>query len=241
MIASYVSSYSGGRSENEDCADFFHKDRNWCCVLADGLGGMRYGAEAAALVVKAVKESFYSDFLRAGTLEQTVLRAHEALCAYKRENRIGRGCYSTIALLYGTQEQIWWTHCGDSRVYLFRHGVLERRTKDHSVPQMLALCGEINSAEIRYHPDRNRLLSCLGVDDQLPQIAKVDSTTLEPGLALLLCSDGFWEPVTEQQMERSLAQARDVRAWVAQMNNIVAQLPQKETLDNYTAVGVWIS
>ena len=88
-------------------------------------------------------------------------------------------------------------HIGDSRFYHFRNGKIISQTKDHSVPQMLAMAGEISEHEIRRHPDRNRLLRALGDENEEVRFVRSDFEIKE-GDAFLLCSDGFWEEVEEE-------------------------------------------
>ena len=78
------------------------------------------------------------------------------------------------------------------------------RTIDHSIPQMLALAGEIKEKEIRRHPDRNKLLRVVGTDWENPQYEISEDVEKTGGEAFLLCSDGFWENITEKEMVKCL-------------------------------------
>lgn len=240
MISVYTLTNPGGRPYNEDRLAVLQEDDRWCCILADGLGGMGGGAEAAECVVQTLQDCFQSGQMQEDTLRDCVQQAHAALRQLQKEARRPGTMFSTVALLYGTPEKLSWTHSGDSRLYLFKNGNLCSRTRDHSVPQMLASCGEITEEEIRFHPDRNRLLACLGAEDAEVRCSPVSSAAVEPGLSALLCSDGFWAPVSEKEMLSTLERSGDVRQWIQEMADIIGEQPQKEDLDNYSAVGVWV-
>ncbi|HEX5477579.1 MAG TPA: PP2C family serine/threonine-protein phosphatase, partial [Burkholderiales bacterium] len=95
-----------------------------------------------------------------------------------------------------------WAHVGDCRLYLFRKGRIHARTRDHSLVQQLVDAGRIREEAVSSHPDRNRLLQCLGgvqalrIDTASERLAKDD--------IVLLCSDGFWGPLTQRQMLNAL-------------------------------------
>ena len=91
-----------------------------------------------------------------------------------------------------------WGHIGDTRLYYFHDGNLQKQTSDHSVPQMLVNAGEIDDSQIRYHEDRNRLLRSLGSKETIKPNLEQSATTIYPGDAFLLCTDGFWEYVLEK-------------------------------------------
>ena len=93
-----------------------------------------------------------------------------------------------------------WGHVGDSRLYYFKNGRIVKRTLDHSVPQMLVAAGEIDEKEIRHHPDRNRLVRVMGMEWDEPKYQVSEPMPEEPGQAFLLCSDGFWENIEEEQI-----------------------------------------
>ena len=71
------------------------------------------------------------------------------------------------------------------------------RTADHSVPQMLLKAGEITEDQIRFHPDRNKLLRALGDAENEPKYTASETVEARGETAFLLCSDGFWEHITE--------------------------------------------
>ena len=103
---------------------------------------------------------------------------------------------------------------GDSRLYHFSGGELTHFTRDHSVTYMKYLGGEISYMDVYHDDDRSSLLRVLGKADCHPETG---SSVLQPGDAFLLCSDGFWEFVYNEEIQADLLKAETPKQWVQLM------------------------
>jgi serine/threonine protein phosphatase PrpC len=233
----------GGRQANEDAFGILEAEGIRCYVVADGLGGHRGGAEAARIAVDVVAEylrhrsqfrltpeswtPFVTDL--AGTVQGTIIQ-EQRRTAHLADMR------TTLTVLFIAQGMAYWFHVGDTRLYHFRRGAMLLRTRDHSLPEYYFRHGTITEDQIRTHPYRNRLLMCLGVEGML-EVEVSTPIAVEPGDAFLLCSDGYWELVLEEDMETTLRATADAEAWLAGMVALLeARIPPRH--DNYTAVAV---
>jgi serine/threonine protein phosphatase PrpC len=98
---------------------------------------------------------------------------------------------------------------GDSRGYLRRGGVLYQVTKDHSLVQKMVERGRITAEQARHHPHNNILLRTVGTERDVEiDIFRVE---LEPGDQVLLCSDGLWGEVEDQDIQSILNTYTDPR------------------------------
>jgi serine/threonine protein phosphatase PrpC len=147
---------------------------------------------------------------------------------------------TTLVVLASDGQRARWAHVGDSRLYHLRGGRIASQTLDHSVPQALARAGEIRPDEIRCHEDRNRLLRTLGNEDEARPTVLGEPVLLEPDDAFLLCTDGFWEFVTEAEIEVTLAKAATPEDWLTTMATRLLNRADPGH-DNYTAVAVWVA
>ena len=145
---------------------------------------------------------------------------------------------TTLVVLLLNHGRAMWAHIGDSRLYHFSGGKLIEQTFDHSVSQMAVLRGEIKQEDIRGHVDRSRLLRAIGREDTI----KIDiSEIIDLGdgeHAFLLCTDGFWEYVTEQEMEKDLKRSSSPREWLDRMVKRLNKRTKNKNNDNNTAVAV---
>jgi protein phosphatase len=99
---------------------------------------------------------------------------------------------------------------GDSRGYLLRNGSLHQITRDHSLVARMVEQNRLTAEEARHHPHSNILLRTVGTERNVDiDIFRVD---LEPDDRLLLCSDGLWGEVEDQEIESVLIQQTDPRA-----------------------------
>ena len=105
---------------------------------------------------------------------------------------------------------------------------------------MLAAAGEITTQQIRSHPDRSRLLRVMGMEWQRPPYVISKIHDYEPGHAILMCSDGFWEWIEEEEMENCLERAETAAQWLDHMKKIVLQNGEGKKMDNYSAVCIWL-
>jgi serine/threonine protein phosphatase PrpC len=94
----------------------------------------------------------------------------------------------------------YWAHIGDSRIYLLRNSEVFERTRDHSHVELLLQEGLITENEIAGHPMRNYVECCLGGDFVLPGMTVTNRRRLEPGDRLLVCSDGFWSGLDDEEI-----------------------------------------
>jgi len=215
-----------------------------CWVLADGLGGHRGGATAARMAVDAVLASFQEDPRVSQTALATHIdRANRAVIDRQQTEPELASMRTTVVALLASADAAVWAHCGDSRLYNFSGKTCER-TRDHSVPQRLADAGEIPEEQIRFHEDRNRLLRSLGGrPDTQAEFGQLQGThragTHRVGDAFLLASDGFWEWVTESEMQEDRRSAWGPEGWLKKME---ARLKGKATAenDNYSAIAVLV-
>lgn len=232
-----VLSSAGGRVDNEDSCGNRMRDSIGCWVLCDGLGGHRGGEIASRLAVDAALASFDADpRVAADALTAHVDAAHRAVLDRQQTEADLASMRTTVVLLLASEEAALWAHAGDSRLYWFRDGKIREQTRDDSVPQRLAEAGEIRPDQIRFHEDRGRLLRCLGAKECGPTTAEMDGPP-QPGDAFLLASDGFWEWVTEPEMEQDLAASSDPQNW---LNAMETRLRERavEDHDNYSAIAV---
>lgn len=225
----------GGREVNQDAVWSGSADGCFVWALADGLGGMGGGELASAAAIGAISSKASDDLAGMGEAAQMAVKQ-----AQKQKPEFA-SMRTTLVLLVSDGKRMKWMHSGDSRLYRFRHGGCIEQTLDHSVPQMLVLTGKITAAEIRKHPDRNRLLKSLG-----GATAEIEMgpgwRDLEAGDAFLLASDGFWELVTEREMEAELVRAATVNDWLQGMQmrltERLVRIAAGEA-DNYSAIAIW--
>jgi serine/threonine protein phosphatase PrpC len=202
----------GNREENQDRVAIAIGDGSAFLVVVDGMGGHADGARAAEVAIRAMVGEFWEAsrplFDPEGFLHLTVGRAHDAVVD------LGRGLpqeirpRATCAACLVQGSSAYWVHVGDSRVYQLRAGEVAARTRDHSHVELLLRAGRITERQAHDHPMRNYVESCIGGDPALPEMSLGGRRALAPGDVLLLCSDGLWSGLSDEQIA-SLARDRE--------------------------------
>jgi serine/threonine protein phosphatase PrpC len=193
----------GGRKINQDRVGHWSTSDALLMVVADGLGGHAYGEIAAQIAVDLLGRAFALEARPKLAhperfLPRNIAAAHVAILRGAEERRL-REVPRTVFVACVVQDGFaHWAHIGDSRLYFFRKGRIHARTRDHSWVQQLVDDGRIREEAVSTHPERNRLMQCLG-GIQAPRVDAA-SERLEKDDVVLLCSDGLWGPLTQRQL-----------------------------------------
>ncbi len=231
----------GSRGVNEDSVSVAVKSDKYCFTLCDGLGGHGNGDVASSAVTGIFSDIFKNRDMNAEEFFlEAYSQANSRVLELQEENGSSNGMKTTVVSLVISGSECRWSHLGDSRLYCFAKNSVKVRTYDHSVPQMLVLSKEIKEKDIRFHPDRNKILRAIGADDEMPKYQLSDPVRLEDCNAFLLCSDGFWELISERRMCSLLRKSGTAEEWLRKMEQAVVKKGKNINMDNYSAVAVII-
>jgi PPM family protein phosphatase len=188
-------SRKGARPYNQDRVGHRQAPEALLMALADGMGGYAGGERAAQLAVQSVVDEFAVEAKPRladpeGFLSSAIGRAHGVITS-----RLGDAPRTTLVACVIQAGCAYWSHVGDSRLYLIREGKIAARTRDHTAVQQLIDAGRIREEAVASHPARNQLLRCLG-GPAAPQLERTASASLARNDVVLLCSDGLWGPLT---------------------------------------------
>ena len=205
------------RSSNEDS----HCERSdiGLFVVADGMGGHVAGEVASRLAVDAIQtfigETAHADrnrtwpfpFEPSISLEANRLKAAFRLANRKIAQAIAdssdlRGMATTASAFLAGAASACVAHVGDSRVYVLRDGKLEQLTHDHSWVEEQVRAGTMSPSAARQHPWRNVVTRALSGGED-PEVDVTDFRP-KPGERYLLCSDGLFSVVGDQQIAQIL-------------------------------------
>lgn len=185
---------------------------NWSLILiADGIGGAAAGEVASKLAIETVAHSVGE---RAGkeawdaVTTSAVEQADEAVRAARQEAGSTMGTTLVGALVAGSTAYV--VNVGDSRGYAITKDNIQRITHDHSFVQYLVDSGQIREEEVRTHPQRNIITRSLG--DKVPAQVDLFPTALVPNQILLLCTDGLWEMVEDEEIFEIVTSAPDLNS-----------------------------
>jgi serine/threonine protein phosphatase PrpC len=189
--------------EPETDQEFRRKGR--LAIVADGMGGYEGGQEASRIAVETVRHLYDRDF--AGdpqtALLHAFLAAHATIQRYAFEHPEFYGMGTTCTALAIVDRKLYFAHVGDSRLYLVRGESISRLTRDHSYVGRLVENGIVRSEDAESHPQRHILTAALGSGNEiLPQVSE-QPVTLEVDDVLILCSDGLWGVVGDQDLARA--------------------------------------
>ena len=204
-------------------------------LVADGMGGHQAGEIASQLATDVVSTEYFhaskkmpnADALRAAF---TLANRKIFELASTRETLQGMG--TTCTALAVRAHELYYAHVGDSRAYLLSGDRMIRLTQDHTYVQELVNKGEISDAETATHPQRNILTNAMGTKSSLHIDAGRSPHQLEPGNRLLLCSDGLYDYLSDEELYL-LAVNGDLQVNAEQL---IALAKQRGGHDNITVV-----
>ncbi|HEI3539052.1 TPA: serine/threonine-protein phosphatase [Escherichia coli] len=228
----------GGRVSNQDQLGECIGKRSACFVVCDGIAGMPGGDMAATLACNAILSRFDGEkHLNAQHIREYVNQANQAVRTGQKSVQDYHRMGTTLVSLFIDRDYqlAYWVHAGDSRLYFFRRGRLCHVTTDHSLMQQMKDAG--------YQTDgvnSNLLCFALGMGNESREASYSDVVPVEDGDVFLLCTDGFWHGVSEEQMKKSLHMVNSPDEWLTLMNQILLKNGEQGEQDNYSAVAVWV-
>ena len=192
-------SRKGGREKNEDRMGYCYTRESSLFVLADGMGGHPEGEVAAQLALQTISALYQKEArpVIGNTVQffsSAVMAAHHQIGRYASEKGMLDTPRTTLVACILQDAGATWVHCGDSRLYVVRDGELLTRTRDHSyLEQQHSISAKVE------HINRNILYTCLGSPTK-PVFDITGPTTLQQGDKLLLCSDGLWGSLSDDEI-----------------------------------------
>ena len=213
-----------GRERNHNEDTFAIADEGRLLVVADGLGGHAAGGVASALAVDTLVEYLAAERLNAvdrgeAEIEKVLIAAFEQADVKVREaaqSGTGRqGMGTTLIAARIRRDQLHTCHVGDVRCYVRNAEALRSVTQDHSIVGLLTRAGQLTPEEARVHPEKGTILQAIGTPMVLDP--EVHSTPLHAGDLVLLCSDGLWEALSDEEINAILAWEGSMRQRATQL------------------------
>jgi serine/threonine protein phosphatase PrpC len=237
----YQNSRQGPRQYNQDRLAYSYSKDALLLVLADGMGGHRNGEIAAQLAVKTLTDAFQR--LAVPTLSSpakflidNIQQVHDMIENVTQTEELIDSPRTTIVAAIIQRGYLYCAHVGDSRLYHFRNGHLLFRTEDHSIVQSLYKKGMISKEEMATHPYKNKIYNCVGGETP-PQIDLSDRHELLEGDTILLCTDGVWGVLSDQQIKEIIQQNVTIVDATTQLMDS-AEFASDEKGDNMSAIGL---
>lgn len=196
------------RQQNQDSCAFQQKDGYAWAVVCDGMGGAAAG-DLASVMAKDRYESHMACLAdptlypeEGDLMIQAAQAANRAVYLKAGTNRAYAGMGTTLVGALVRGEDLWVVNVGDSRAYRITRDAIRQITRDHSVVEELIRHGALTPEEARRHPQRNLITRALGTSKQVK--ADLFRETVEEGDAILLCSDGLVNEVTDQEIHEEV-------------------------------------
>ncbi|MDA2926145.1 Stp1/IreP family PP2C-type Ser/Thr phosphatase [Acidobacteria bacterium AH-259-G07] len=224
VLSAGLSDIGRKRQKNEDC--YLLDSEHHLYLVADGMGGYASGEEAAKLTATTVDDfvSLSGDSreltwpfgydsriaFEHNVLKTALLLANLRVCQVAEEMEHYAGMGSTVVVAWIRQNRAFYSHLGDSRLYLLRNGKLEQLTEDHTLVQEQLNKGIITPEEARNHRLRNVVTHANGVRDRLE--AEIQEQVLQPGDQLLLCCDGLTDHLETESLRDLLLCGDDLQS-----------------------------
>jgi serine/threonine protein phosphatase PrpC len=192
-------------------------------VIADGMGGHEGGQEASRLAIATVREIYEKDAdLTSEGPQLALLRAfaiaHERIVNFAAQNLQFHGMGTTCTAIAIVGHRLFFAHTGDSRLYLVRGSAISRLTHDHSYVGKLVESGIVSTEDAETHPQRHILTAALGTGKEASVDGPEHVLTLEVGDSLVLCTDGLWSQVKEQDIVGIISRNTAAESCRAMMN-----------------------
>ncbi|MGN8059186.1 PP2C family protein-serine/threonine phosphatase [Pedobacter sp. 22163] len=229
------------RDNNEDSfiVKSLTNDQLILAAVIDGVGGYHGGEVAASIATEQMSMQF-SD-RPADLISQMIMafrNTNEVIIA-KKQTDAGlseMACVATMVIADIENNQFYYAHVGDTRLYLLRDGSLIKISKDHSFVGFLEDSGRLDEAAAMQHPKRNEINKAIGFSDQIAtdeSYIETGQSPFLPGDLLLLCSDGLTDMVNRQDITTLLLQG-DTLAKKA--GNLISLANENGGRDNITVV-----
>ncbi len=203
----YQVSRKGGREKNEDRMGYCYTRDSGLFALADGMGGHPEGEVASQLALQTLAGAFQREAKSSlksplRFLQDAILAGHHQLLRYATEKGLVDTPRTTVVACVLQGRAAFWAHCGDSRLYLVRGGKLIARTRDHSYTELQQTLSQVVPIDAKFN--RSVLFTCLGSPGK-PVVDTVGPVTLQTGDRLIVCSDGLWSQLNDDEIIDLLA------------------------------------
>ena len=209
MKACHMTDSGRVRSHNEDSVTILRNESNeYLLIVADGMGGHRKGEVASSIAVSHLGKRFNetpsigSKLDAVNWLNDNVNEINKEILEYGEENIDSKGLGTTVVVALYTKNYLIFGNIGDSSGFVLKSNKLHKVTHDHTLVNLLVDAGNLTEEEAKNHPKKNVLMKALGaaekVDLDIFDIVEMDFD------AIMLCSDGLTNMLTEEQIEKVL-------------------------------------
>ena len=231
--ASALSDIGRVRRENED--RFLLDEKSLMFGVADGVGGLPGGAEAAELAVDEFARGYRETAEQKPDLVALVRRANAAVgkLGLTLSPAMGIGTTLTVGCIRAGTLTI--AHVGDSRAYVANGQAMQRLTEDHSVENEARLRRARGEVVYYHEANRNALTRCIG--QPTPPEVDIIRRPLEPGDRYLFCTDGVTRMLPDSELGSLLGKFDDPRSTVEDIVNLAVR---RGGPDNATAVVAFV-
>ncbi len=223
------------RDHNEDSYSLLTLEDKSLFVVADGMGGHDSGEVASRTAADTVCRVVQQEHNGYDNLLPLVERAiHEANREVREQGmQKGSDMGTTLSVALVSNNTAYIANVGDSRVYWMEDSSISQVTIDHSLVAKLVDAGKLTKEEARIHPRANLLYRTIGMDESV----KVDTfrIDLKKGGTLLLCTDGLWGELSDEEIYRICTSEKESDAICASLLKKANAMGGK---DNITAVVV---
>ncbi len=222
------------RKENEDCIGVYKVEGGLLTIVCDGLGGKNAGEIASQITRDSILSNFKTlpidDYL--DRIKKSIILANKEVFDNSENKNEYKGMATTVEVLYIKENNAYWGHVGDSRIYNYKNGRLKQLTKDHSLVQRLIDDGYLTLNEAETHPNRHIITRALGENDSIDiDLSKIRIDHSSDNL-FFVCTDGVSGEIRDWELETVLS-GKDINKIAKKLENIIEE---RGARDNFSFV-----
>lgn len=201
------------RTNNEDMGLFLKVadeavllEKGYILIVADGMGGHNAGEVASGLATEIISREYFKQRGNAveKNLEKALTLANKTIFEKASSQKAFQGMGTTCTVLVVIDNDLYFAQVGDSRAYIQKQGAFIQITEDQTYVQQLVNSGDITAAEAAVHPKRNILTNAMGTKPDMRVDTGRCQYKFENKDRLLLCSDGLYDYLNDEEMNRIL-------------------------------------